>query len=62
MVVTMAVTAGQPAVVVEEEEDVAVVESTLLLVVEVGVEAKVEKKAVAGKDMEVYSKELEARS
>lgn len=61
MVVTMAVTAGQPAVVVEEE-DVAVVESTLLLVVEVGVEAKVEKKAVAGKDMEVYSKELEARS
>lgn len=60
MVVTMAVTAGQPAVV--EEEDVAVVESTLLLVVEVGVEAKVEKKAVAGKDMEVYSKELEARS
>lgn len=58
MVVTMAVTAGQPAVVVEEEEDVAVVESTLLLVVEVGVEAK----AVAGKDMEVYSKELEARS
>lgn len=59
MVVTMAVTAGQPAVV--EEEDVAVVESTLL-VVEVGVEAKVEKKAVAGKDMELYSKELEARS